>query len=125
MSASAILELQAAGFSAEQVTALADLIDSQASSKSDLLEVEHRLEAKITEVKSDLLEVEHRLEAKIGEVKSDLLEVEHRLDAKIGDLRTELKADLSTHKIDMIKWMLGLLLAQTGLLIASFKLFLR
>lgn len=47
MSASAILRLQSAGFSAEQVTALADLIDLQAASKSDLEAVEHRLEMKI------------------------------------------------------------------------------
>ena len=65
MSASAILKLQAAGFSADQVTALAELIDSQASSKADLLEVEHRLETKIGEV-------EHKLETKIGDVRAEL-----------------------------------------------------
>lgn len=54
MSASAILKLQAAGFSVEQVTALADLIDTQAASKSDLLEVEHRLDSKISDVKADI-----------------------------------------------------------------------
>lgn len=35
--------------STEQVTALAELIDTQAASKSDLLELEHRLEAKIAD----------------------------------------------------------------------------
>ncbi len=88
MSASAIPRLQAAGFSAEQVTVLAELIDSQASSKSDLLEVEHRLDTRITDI-------EHRLEAKIAE-----------------------------SKIDVIKWIVGLLLAQTGLLLGGLKLFM-
>ena len=60
MSASAILKLQAAGFSTEQVTALAELIDTQAASKSDLLEVEHRLDTRFGEL-------EHRLEAKISD----------------------------------------------------------
>ena len=59
MSAAAILKLQAAGFSVEQVTALAEVIDTQAASKSDLLEVEHRLEGKI----------EHA----VGAVKADVL----------------------------------------------------
>ncbi len=88
MSAAAILKLQAAGFSADQVTALAELIDSQASSKADLLEVEHRLETKISDI-------EHRLEMRISE-----------------------------SKIDTIKWMIGLLLAQTGLLLGGLKLFM-
>lgn len=39
--------------------------------------------------------------------------MEHRLEAKIGDM-----------KIGMIKWMVGLLLAQTGLLLGGLKLFL-
>lgn len=70
MSASAILKLQAAGFSTEQVTALADLIDTQAASKSDVVEAKSSL-------KSDLEGVEHRLELKIehdvGAVKADVL----------------------------------------------------
>ncbi len=49
MSASAILMLQAAGFSTEQVTAPAELIDTQAASKSDLLEVEYRLETRFSD----------------------------------------------------------------------------
>ncbi len=111
MSASAVLKLQAAGFSVEQVTALAELVDSQASSKSDLLEVEHRLETKIGDV-------EHRLEAKIDEV-------EHRLGARIDGLEHRMDVKAADLKIDMIKWMIGLLLAQTGLLLVCLKLFLR
>ena len=117
VSASAILKLQAAGFSVEQVTALAELIDSQASRKSDLLEVEHHLETRINDVEHRLEtkidDVEHRLEAKIDEV-------EHRLEARIIGVETK----IAESKIDMIKWMVGLLLAQTGLLLGGLKLFL-
>ncbi len=66
MGASAILRLQAAGFSTEQVTALAELIDAQAASKSDLEAFEHRLEMKIVDVKSALT-------AEIAGVKVDIL----------------------------------------------------
>lgn len=54
MSAAAILKPQSVGFSAEQVTALAYLVDTQAATKSDLEASEHRLELKIEAVKSDV-----------------------------------------------------------------------
>jgi hypothetical protein len=77
MSASAILKLQAVGFTSEQVTALADLIDTQAATKSDVEGAEHRLETKISAVES-------RLELKIEAVKSD---------------------------VNLLKWMMGFVLA--------------
>jgi hypothetical protein len=55
MGASAILKLQAAGFSREQVEALADFMDTQAASKADLIEVEHRLEVKISDVRTEVI----------------------------------------------------------------------
>lgn len=57
MSASAILKLQRAGFSTEQVEALAELIDTQAASKTDLDAAEHRLDSRILETKTDLLKI--------------------------------------------------------------------
>ncbi len=65
MSANAILKLQSVGFTAEQVGALAELVDSQAATKPDLEAVEHRLECKIAGVES-------RLEAKIADIKLDI-----------------------------------------------------
>lgn len=54
MSASAILKLQAAGFTTEQVTALADLIDTQAASKSDVEASEHKLELRFSKVDAEM-----------------------------------------------------------------------
>jgi len=88
MSAAAILKLQSVGFSAEQVTALADLIDTQAATKADVDAAEHRLDLKIEEV-------EHRLTSRIDAV-------EHRLDLKIEALRSE---------VTVLKWMMGFILA--------------
>ena len=47
MSAAAILKLQASGFTSEQVSALAELIDTQVATKADVEAAEHRLELKI------------------------------------------------------------------------------
>jgi hypothetical protein len=77
MSASAILKLQTVGFTADQVTALADLIDTQAATKADVEGAEHRM--------SSLVEAaEHRLDLKIEGVKSD---------------------------VNLLKWMMGFVLA--------------
>jgi len=57
--ATAILKLQSAGFSREQVEALAEYLDDQVAKKSDLKELELRLEAKITELE---LRLDHKIE---------------------------------------------------------------
>lgn len=46
MGASAVLRLQKVGFSAEQVEALADFMDTQAAGKADLKAAEHRLDTR-------------------------------------------------------------------------------
>jgi multidrug efflux pump subunit AcrA (membrane-fusion protein) len=79
MSAAAILKLQASGFSADQVSALAELIDTQAATKADVEAAKHDLELKVSELRSDLESTEHRLELKIDGV-------EHRLELKIEGL---------------------------------------
>lgn len=84
MSAAAILKLQASGFSSEQVSALAELVDTQAATKTDLEASSHSLELKIGSLKTDIDAVEHRLELKITDVKGD---------------------------VNILKWMMGFVLA--------------
>lgn len=124
MSAAAILKLQASGFSSDQVSALAELLDTQVATKADIEASEHRLEVKIGGLKADLEAAEHRLDLKIGAVKSDLetktgalradLEgVEHRLELKIADLKAMFQADSAETKseIRVMRWMIGFTLA--------------
>ncbi len=72
MSAAAILKLQASGFSSEQVSALAELIDTQAATKADLEATGHRLELKMNDLKADIEAVEHRLELKVTDLKGEV-----------------------------------------------------
>jgi uncharacterized ferritin-like protein (DUF455 family) len=110
MSAAAILKLQASGFSAEQVSALAELIDTQAATKGDVEASEHRLELKITDVKTGLeakiADVRTGLEAKIADVRTGL-------EAKIADVKTglDLKITAVEGKITLLHWMMGFILA--------------
>jgi hypothetical protein len=130
MSAAAILKLQASGFSVEQVSALAELVDTQAATKADVETASHKLDQKIDAV-------EHRLELKIGELKSDIEATEHRLDQKIdgvehrlelkiADVRTslELKIEGLDRKItetnsNTLKWVIGAIGFQTLVLIGT------
>lgn len=88
MSASSILKLQKVGFSAEQVEALADFMDTQVAGKADLFEVRSALKADLAEtkaeLKADLAETEHRLDKKITEIKSELKLLEQRMTIKLG-----------------------------------------
>jgi DNA-binding transcriptional MerR regulator len=99
MGAAAILKLQAAGFSAEQVTAIAELIDTQSATKADLDAAEHRLDSKIADfratAKADLETTEHKLESKVDAV-------DRRLDIKITAVQGEMT---------LLKWMMGFVLA--------------
>jgi hypothetical protein len=128
MSAAAILKLQASGFSAEQVSALAELLDTQVATKADVEASEHRLELKISDVKAELEAREHRLELKIGNLKTDLElkigNLKTDLELKIGNLKTDLELKIGNLKTDLElkisdlkgelhlqKWMLGFVLA--------------
>lgn len=79
MSASAVLKLQKAGFTTEQVEALADFMDTQAVGKSDLLEAK-------TELKTDLAETRAELKADIAELRSEIKLLEQRMILKLGSI---------------------------------------
>ncbi len=89
MSAAAILKLQASGFSIEQVTALAELIDTQAATKADVEGVEHRLELKIADLKAEL--------------KGDIAALRTESKSDIASVRTE----VANTKNDILRWFFG------------------
>jgi hypothetical protein len=93
MSAIALLNLSKAGFTDAQVTALAEYFDSQMATKDDVAE----LKLEIEKIRSEL-----RLD--IEKVRSDL-------EIKIADTRAEL-----------IKWVVGLAIAQGAAIVGLVKL---
>ena len=107
MSAAAILKLQASGFSADQVSALAELIDTQAATKADVEAAKHDLELKVGELRSDIKSTEHRLELKIDGV-------EHRLELKIEGLDRKITTNANT-----LKWVISAIGFQTLVLVGT------
>jgi hypothetical protein len=71
MTAAAILKLQRAGFTEEQVEALADYFDEQLATKADLAAAEARLNSTIEQVRGELKTEAARLEAKIEQARAD------------------------------------------------------
>jgi hypothetical protein len=93
MAAAGILKLQRAGFSDDQVEALAEYFDEQMATKADLGAAEARLEAAIEHVRGEIAMVEARLETKIEQARSDT-----------------------------IKWVVGVAFAQVAMIFAILRL---
>ena len=94
MTAAAILKLQRAGFTEDQVEALAGYFDEQLATKADLAAAEARLDSTIEQVRGELKAVEARLETKIEQARADT-----------------------------IKWVIGVGFAQAATILAVLRLF--
>ncbi len=105
MTASAILKLPRAGFTEEQVQALAEYVDEQLATKADL-------GAATEQVRSELKAAEARLQTTIEQVRSELKSTEARLETKIEQSRS-----------DTIKWLVGVAFAQVATILAILRLF--
>ena len=141
MTAAAILKLQRAGFTEEQVEALADYFDDQLATKSDLaLTGEHirselkaaeaRLQATIEEVRGEVKAAEARLLATIEEVRGEVKAAEARLNTTIEQVRGEVRAaearletKIEQARGDTIKWVIGIGFAQAATILAVLRLF--
>ena len=85
-------------------------------------------EALSTIIEQDLV-TKQDLELAKAELKRDIKDLEastrrdiKELDAKIELTKSELKRDLAEVKADLLKWIVGLMLAQTGVIAALVKL---
>src|SRR5438045_1644744 len=99
MTATALLDLAKAGFTDEQVRALAAYFDSQMATKADL-----------AELKGDLAELKAELKYDIEKLRADLELKIAGLDLKIADT-----------KVEIIKWVIGIMIAQGAAIVALIK----
>ena len=132
--------LKAAGVGEREARALAEGLDQalreEVASKSDLAAVKTDLAANIAAVRTDLAAdiaaVRTELAADIAAVRTDLaadiVAVRTELAAEIAAVRTELRAeiaavrvDLAAVKHDLLRWMVGMAVAQTGLTVALIR----
>ncbi len=101
-----VKRLTGTGFTEAQAEALADeqvsLLNSNLATKQDLLKLEGAQ-------KQDL----KRLEAA---QKQDLAELKADLQWQMAELKADLQRQMAENKSELLKWMIGALIAQTGVI---------
>jgi hypothetical protein len=115
--------LKAAGVGEREARALAEGLDQalreEVATKTDLTAVKTELAADIAAVRTELAA---GIAAVRTELAADIAALRTELKADIAALRTELKGDIAVVKHDMLRWMVGLAFAQTGLTVALIRL---
>ena len=106
--------LKAAGMGEREARALAEGLDQalreEVATKTDLAAVKTELAADIAAVKTELAADIAAVKVDIAGVKADLVAVKHGL-----------QVDLQATKHDMLRWMVGMAFAQTGLTVALIR----
>jgi hypothetical protein len=107
-------KLEAAGVPAAQAEvhsrALNEALAGSVASKSDIANLELRIDARFAQV-----------DARFEQVDARFVDLESRLSTRIDSVKTELKLDLGG-RIQTLRWMLGVLVAMNATIIA--RLFL-
>lgn len=98
-------ELKQAGLSEQQAEVITRLHQQAANATIEFFKHEHNADDLAT--KRDLRELELKLDARIKET-----------DLKIELLRSELKKDLAETKAELIRWVVGVGLLQTSVIVA-------
>jgi hypothetical protein len=96
MAAAGILKLQRAGFTEQQVEALAEYFDDQMATRADLA-------------------------SGVAAVRADLAAVEARLEGTIQQTRAELETKIEQARSDTIKWVVGVAFAQAAMILAVLR----
>lgn len=92
-----VKQLQQRGFAEPQAEAIIEVMGDlrqeslqTSATKSDLRELEVRLDSRFSATKSDLRDLESRLDSRFSGTQSDLRELELRLDSRFKDIQLRL-----------------------------------
>ena len=136
MTAIAILRLQRAGFTEEQVEALAEFSEAGAATKSDIGRLETAisdLDHKIDSVRSDLEAKIAGLDGRVAGLQGRVAGLEVKVDAladrvtaveqAVERVRHELEVKFAEGKAETIKRVVGVGFAQVAMILAVLRLF--
>jgi hypothetical protein len=111
--------LQAAGMGEREARALAEGLDQalreEVATKTDIAAVKTGLSAEIAAVKTGL-------SAEIAAVRTELSGEIAAVDARLTSVEHKLRVEIQTAKHDVLRWMVGMAFAQTGLTVALIRL---
>jgi predicted amino acid-binding ACT domain protein len=129
--------LQAAGMGEREARALAEGLDQAlreevatrtdiAAVRTDLAAVKTELSVDIAAVKTelsvDIAAVRTELSAEIAAVKTELSVKIAAVDTRLTTVEHKLRVEIQTAKHDVLRWMVGMAFAQTGLTVALIRL---
>jgi predicted amino acid-binding ACT domain protein len=129
--------LQAAGMGEREARALAEGLDQAlreevatrtdiAAVRTDLAAVKTELSIDIAAVKTelsvDIAAVKTELSAEIAAVKTELSVKIAAVDTRLTTVEHKLRVEIQTAKHDVLRWMVGMAFAQTGLTVALIRL---
>ena len=112
MTAAAILKLQRAGFTEQQVEALAEFSETGSATKADIF----RLEAAISEIDNKIEGTRSYLDNKIDRTRTEV-------ELAIEKLRHDLELKIAEGKAETIRWVVGVGFAQVAMILAVSRLF--
>ena len=105
---------------AEQLYDIIRKEQANLATKADVAEVRSEMKTEIAEVKTEIAEVK----TEISEVKTEIAEVRTEVKTEIAEVKIEVKTEIakvrtemSEMKVDIIKWVVGLLLGNTALIL--------
>jgi chromosome segregation ATPase len=120
--------LQAAGMGEREARALAEGLDQalreEVATKTDLAAVKTELSAEIAAVKTQLSVEIAAVDSRLTTVDTRLTAVDTRLtavDARLTTVEHKLQVEIQTAKHDVLRWVVGMAFAQTGLTVALIR----
>ena len=116
----ALLEaLLSAGVAPDRARAVVDLFERSVDER-------YSLHAQVLATKRDVAELETRLSREVAELETrlsrDIASVEARLSRELAELSGRVTREIAAGKVDLVKWAIGALTAQTALLMGASRL---
>ena len=127
-----VRRLEAAGMNQPQATgvaeALAETMVVEPATRTDLQHLDARLTGEIAALRSDMQRLDARLTGEIATLRMDMQRLDSRLAGEIAGLRSdmqvefakvrgEMQAGFASTKVELLRWILPLFLAQMAMII--------
>jgi len=96
------------------------------ATKRDVAEINASLGREIAQTRAEIAQTRAEIveiRAEIVQTRAEIVEIRAELKRDIAELETRVSKDIAATKVDLTRWMLGALTAQTALLLGATRLF--
>ena len=125
-----VKELMAVGFTEQQAEIQTkkfnDLIEDKLATKKDLLDHDQTMKTMEVGLRRDMKEIEERLrrdmKAMEAAIRHDMKEMEASIRHDMKEMELRIMAEMGSFKVEILKWVAGMLLAQSAVIASLVKL---